>query len=57
MPRVSLISKAVPKPTSKQRLIQDAIRHTIVFFFVGEQRGFMRGDSVDQTFDERWVQV
>ena len=40
----------------EQRLIQNAIRHTVVFF-VGEQRGLMRGDGVDQTLDKRWVQV
>lgn len=40
----------------KQRLIQNSIRHTIVFF-VGEQRRLMRGDGVDQTLDERRVQV
>lgn len=40
----------------KQRLIQKSIRHTIVFF-VGEQRRLMRGDGVDQTLDERRVQV
>ena len=40
----------------QQRLIQNAIRYAIVFF-VGEQRGLMRGDSVDQTLDERRVQV
>lgn len=40
----------------KQRLIQNSIRHTIVFF-VGEQRGLMRGDGVDQTLDKRRVQL
>lgn len=40
----------------EQRLIQNAIRHTVVFF-VGEQRGLMRGDGIDQALDERRVQV
>lgn len=40
----------------QQRLIQNAIRHTIVFF-VGEQRGLVRGDGIDQALDERRVQV
>lgn len=40
----------------EQRLIQNAIRHTVVFF-VDEQRGLMRGDGIDQALDERRVQV
>ena len=40
----------------QQRLVQNAIRHAIVFF-IGEQRGLMCGDSVDQALDERRVQA